>query len=66
MKGKIVRYYPDKMFGFIAVPGQKEDYFFHKSDCINFTPESSSRGSEVEFEAHDDNPKGPRATLVTL
>lgn len=66
MKGKITRYFSDKQFGFIAVPGNPNDYFFHKQDCINFYPDANSRGLEVEFEAHDDNPKGPRASLVTL
>lgn len=65
MKGKIARYYSDKQFGFIAVAGRNEDYFFHKQDCINFIPDANSKGMEVEFEGHDDNPKGPRAALVT-
>lgn len=64
MKGKITRFFEDKQFGFISVPGQKEDYFFHKADCINFTPDNKSRNMEVEFE-DEESSKGPRARLVT-
>ena len=65
MKGKITRFFEDKQFGFVAVPGHKEDYFFHKTDCINFVPDNNSRGMEVEFENDEGNAKGPRARLVT-
>ena len=52
----------DKGYGFIL--GEKQDYFFHTSQCITHF-DHLSPGDKVEFEI-EESPKGPRAKDVRL
>lgn len=64
MKGKVVRIYADKGFGFIK-GADGRDYFFHKSSVE--TPlvfDDIEPNEDVIFE-ESEGPKGPRAEQVT-
>ena len=65
MTGTVRTIHYDKQFGFIQTP--KGDFFFHRS-AVN-PPESFTElqvGTEVEFDASPNSPKGPRAENVRV
>lgn len=54
----------EKKFGFISVPGQKKDYFFHKSGLANVDFDELQEGDTVTFET-EEGEKGPKAVRIT-
>ena len=53
----------DKGFGFITVPGQEKDLFFHSKSLVGVTFDELQEGDNVTFEV-EDSPKGPNAVNV--
>ena len=63
MKGKIIKYFSFRGFGFINPENSKEEIFFHVSNFPELVqPEI---GNEVEFEINE-TPKGKEATKIQL
>ena len=62
--GKISALLPEKGFGFITHGGTGEDYFFHKSECLDIW-DQLAKYQLVVF-APGEGPKGKRATQVEL
>ena len=63
MKGKIIKYFSFRGFGFINPENSKEEIFFHVSNFPELVqPEI---GNEVEFEINE-TPKGKEATNIQL
>lgn len=54
----------DKGFGFIKVPGQEKDLFFHSNELVDVTFDSLREGDKVTFEVAE-SPKGPNAVKVS-
>ena len=54
----------EKGFGFIAIPGQEKNLFFHSNEC-NGAFDSFKEGNTVTFEIAE-GPKGPNAIKVAL
>jgi len=65
MEGKIVGLKMDKGFGFISVPDQSEDYFFHRSALQNVEFEELKIGFKVSFQETEGR-NGPRAEDVEI
>jgi CspA family cold shock protein len=64
--GTVKRLVSDKGFGFIAVEGTVDDYFFHSTGCaegVRFV--DLQAGTKVSFVVAS-GPKGPRAEDVML
>jgi len=63
MKGKIIKYFSFRGFGFIAPEDSKDEIFFHVSSY----PEEAQPeiGKEVEFELIE-TPKGKEATKIEV
>jgi len=53
----------DKGFGFITVPGQEKDLFFHSKSLVGVTFDELQEGDSVTFDV-EDSPKGPNAVNV--
>jgi CspA family cold shock protein len=53
----------DKGFGFITVPGQEKDLFFHSKSLVGVTFDELQEGDNVTFDV-EDSPKGPNAVNV--
>ena len=53
----------DKGFGFITVPGQDKDLFFHSKSLVGVTFEELNEGDNVTFDT-EDSPKGMNAVNV--
>ena len=51
-------------YGFIAVPGEEKNLFFHSRDLSGVSFEDLKEGDEVNFEATA-GPKGPQASNVS-
>ena len=63
MKGKIIKWFSFRGFGFINPENSKEEIFFHVSNFPELVqPEI---GNEVEFEINE-TPKGKEATKIQL
>ena len=54
----------DKGFGFITVPGQEKDLFFHSKSLVGVQFADLHEGDAVTFEV-EDSPKGPNAVNVS-
>ena len=54
----------DKGFGFISVPGQEKDLFFHSKSLVGVQFADLHEGDSVSFEV-EDSPKGPNAVNVS-
>ena len=63
MKGKIIKYFSFRGFGFINPENSKEEIFFHVSNFPEQVPPEI--GNEVEFEINE-TPKGKEATNIQL
>ena len=63
MKGKIIKYFSFRGFGFINPENSKEEIFFHVSNFPELIPPEI--GNEVEFEINE-TPKGKEATKIQL
>jgi cold shock CspA family protein len=63
-KGKIVRYYDKKRYGFIK-PKRGNDIFFHLSDVTNYSRTGKLEGKEVAFDSQETG-RGKRAFNVTV
>ncbi len=63
MKGKIVRWFNYRGFGFIDIEGQEKDVFVHTSDVKGWS--NPEIGDVVEFDIRDSY-KGPRAVNVEI
>jgi len=63
MKGKIIKYFSFRGFGFINPENSKEEIFFHVSNFPELVPPEI--GNEVEFEINE-TPKGKEATNIQL
>lgn len=50
MEGKLIRYFPDRTFGYLRELDIGKDWFFHFDDCGDF---SISPGVFVTFQAGD-------------
>lgn len=59
----VVKKKTDKGFGFIAVPGQEKDLFFHSNSLVDVTFDELKEGDNVSFDV-EDSPKGKNATNV--
>lgn len=69
MQGTVNRIPEGKMFGFIKVEGEKNDYFFHKDDFSGHWQDlvhdiTHSREKVVVNFTPEKGAKGPRATDV--
>lgn len=53
----------DKGFGFITVPGQEKDLFFHSNSLVDVSFDELQEGDNVSFEV-EDSPKGKNAKNV--
>ena len=53
----------DKGFGFIEVPGQAKNTFFHTNSLVGVTFDELREGDAVTFDM-EDSPKGPNAVNV--
>jgi len=53
----------DKGFGFISIPGQEKDLFFHSNSLVGVTFDEIREGDTVTFDM-EDSPKGPNAVNV--
>jgi CspA family cold shock protein len=53
----------DKGFGFITVPGQDKDLFFHSKALVGVTFDELNEGDTVTFET-EESPKGMNAVNV--
>lgn len=62
MKGTI-KTLTEKGFGFISVPGQKKDTFFHANGLRGMHFNDLKVGDEVEFDV-EEGQKGPSAVNV--
>ena len=63
MKGKVIKYFSFRGFGFINPEGSSEEIFFHVSNYPEFVqPEI---GNELEFEINE-TPKGKEAIKIRL
>jgi len=63
LQGKIVRWLPDKGFGFVQDQAGIQ-YFFHRS-AVDGNPDDVKVAASVTFTPVT-SPKGPRAESVTL
>jgi len=63
MKGKIIKYFSFRGFGFINPEDSKEEIFFHVSNFPELIPPEI--GNEVEFEMNE-TPKGKEAIKIQL
>ncbi len=54
----------DKGFGFISIPGQEKDLFFHSKSLVGVQFSDLNEGDEVSFEV-EESPKGPNAVNVS-
>ena len=63
MKGTI-KTLRDRGFGFIAIPGEPKDLFFHSKDLVGVAFEDLKEGDTVTFET-ETTPKGQAAVKVT-
>jgi CspA family cold shock protein len=63
MKTGTIKTKTDKGFGFITVPGEAKDVFFHSSACVDVTFDELQVGDTVSFEI-ENGPKGPAAKNV--
>ena len=63
MKGKIIKYFSFRGFGFIAPEDSKDEIFFHVSSYPEQTPPEI--GKDVEFELIE-TPKGKEATKIEV
>lgn len=64
--GVVSRVFPDKGYGFIQTPDEREIYF-NDSSVVNGGFKRLGSGSEVRFVlAPDDGPEGPQASTVKL
>ncbi len=64
MEGKIIRYFPDRRFGYLREIGTSKDWFFHFDDCGDF---EISPGVFVIFQAgsHKGREKAIGVQLLT-
>lgn len=65
MNGTIKKLISDKGFGFISVPGQDKDLFFHSKSLVGVQFSDLNEGDEVSFET-EQSPKGPNAINVKV
>ena len=63
MQGVIKKLISDKGFGFISVPGQDKDLFFHSKAVVGVSFESLHEGDSVTFDT-EESPKGLNAVNV--
>jgi len=63
MKGKIIKYFSFRGFGFIALESSKDEIFFHVSSYPELVPPEI--GKDVEFELIE-TPKGKEATNIKI
>ena len=63
MTGVIKKLISDKGFGFISVPGQEKDLFFHSKALVGVQFAELHEGDAVSFDT-EDSPKGPNAVNV--
>jgi cold shock CspA family protein len=63
-KGKIVRYYDKKRYGFIK-PKRGKDIFFHLSDVTNYSRYVKLEGKEVAYDSQVTS-RGKRAFNVIV
>lgn len=54
----------DKGFGFITVPGQEKDLFFHSKELVGVSFDDLREGDKMTFEVGE-SPKGPNAIQVS-
>ncbi|MBI4438011.1 cold shock domain-containing protein [Candidatus Uhrbacteria bacterium] len=54
----------DKSFGFISVPGQEKEVFFHSSALVGVSYDELREGDTVSFETEESD-RGPRAVNVS-
>lgn len=59
----VIKKKTDKGFGFITVPGQDKDLFFHSNSLVDVTFDELKEGDNVTFDV-EDSPKGKNATNV--
>ena len=59
----VIKKKTDKGFGFITVPGQDKDLFFHSNSLVDVTFDELKEGDNVSFDV-EDSPKGKNATNV--
>jgi CspA family cold shock protein len=59
----VIKKKTDKGFGFITVPGQEKDLFFHSKSLVGVTFDELQEGDSVTFET-EDSPKGMNAVNV--
>ena len=55
----------DRGFGFITIPDNPKDLFFHSTDLVGVTFEEIQVGAAVEFDVVDGD-RGPSAKNVKL
>jgi len=53
----------DRGYGFISVPDQEKELFFHANELQSISFDELNEGDKVTFELAD-GPKGPNATNV--
>ena len=63
MKGKIIKYFSFRGFGFIALENSQDEIFFHVSSYPELVPPEI--GKDVEFELIE-TPKGKEATNIKI
>ncbi|MBL7169250.1 cold shock domain-containing protein [Candidatus Bathyarchaeota archaeon] len=63
MKGKIIKYFSFRGFGFIALENSQDEIFFHVSNYPELVPPEI--GKDVEFELIE-TPKGKEATNIKI
>lgn len=61
MRGVVRRIVAEKGFGFIRADGASQEYFFHRTACVDF--ETLREGDAVTFDVEASD-RGPRAHHV--
>ncbi len=63
-RGTVVRFWPERGFGFVRPDGGSRDARVHLKDCENIGGDQINVGTRLEFYL-EDHPKGLRAIRVT-
>jgi cold shock CspA family protein len=51
--GKIIKYFPDRRYGFVVDDESRKDFFFHRGDCKDEIPPQT--GDRVRFQIGEFN-----------